>query len=93
MKIELFAVLDGAAERFLEIFCAPTIEFAIRGFREACAKDGHQFRKFPEDFALFHVGTFDCELGAIEPKTAHKIAMATSFVHEGPQLDQGAEVQ
>ncbi len=91
MKIELFAVLDQAAERFLEIFCAPTIEFAIRGFKEACGKEGHQFQKFPEDFALFHVGTFDCELGAIEPRSAHKIAIAGSFVPEGPQLASEVE--
>ncbi len=84
MKMELFAVLDQAAERFLELFCAPTLEFAIRGFREACGQEGHQFRKFPEDFSLFHVGTFDCELGVIEPIVAHKIAMATSC---GPQLE------
>lgn len=91
MKIELFSVLDSAAERYLEIFCAPTLEFAIRGFREACGKEGHQFQKFPEDFSLFHVGTFNAELGAIEPIPAHKIAIASSFVHEGLRLDQGEE--
>ncbi len=85
MNIELFAVLDQAAERFLEIFCAPTLEFAIRGFREACGQEGHQFQKFPEDYALYHVGTFDCELGAIEPIKAHKIAIASTFVH-GTQI-------
>ncbi len=82
MKHELFAVFDAAAVRFLEIFCAPTLEFAIRGFKEACGTDGHQFSKFPEDYSLFHVGTFDAELGAIEPMTAHKIAVAASFVGE-----------
>lgn len=85
MKTELFAVLDQAAERFLEIFSAPTLEFAIRGFKEACTTEGHQFQKFPEDYALYHVGTFDCELGAIEPIQAHKIGMASSYVG-GPQI-------
>lgn len=87
MTIELFAVMDQAAARFLEIFCAPTVEFAIRGFREAVGKEGHQFQKFPEDYALYHVGTFDMELGAIEPKKAHKVATATAFIHFTEEVD------
>lgn len=84
--IELFSILDAAAERYMDPFCAPTIEFAIRGFKEACSIKDHQFSKFPEDYSLFHIGTFDPELCQIDPCIAKKIAVASSFVHGG-QLD------
>lgn len=77
---ELFSVYDQAANMFLEPFPAPTIEFAIRGFREACERDDHQFSKFPEDYALYHVGSFNPEDGLIVSVTASKISMASNFV-------------
>ncbi len=86
MNVELFSVLDQAAERFIDPFPGITIDFAIRGFKEACMTEGHQFAKFPEDYALYHVGSFNVELGELIPKQANKIAMASSFVH-GAQLD------
>lgn len=81
--IELFAIFDSAAVRFIEPFPASTVQVAIRGFQEACSKEGHQFEKFPEDYTLFHVGTFDPEKGEIESwSDLRKVAMATSFVHD-----------
>jgi len=85
--IELFAIFDSAAERYIEPFPGSTLEVAIRGFREACEKEGHQFHKFPEDYSLFHVGSFDPELGVISGLTPRKIAQATQFVHGVPQLE------
>ncbi len=86
MRVELFAVQDAAANRFIDPFPAPTVEFAIRGFKEACGTEGHQFGKFPEDYSLWHVGEFDAELGLISPLTPRKLATASSFVH-GAQID------
>lgn len=83
MNIEIFAVYDSAAERHLDPFTGPTIEFAIRGFREACTTDGHQFKKFPEDYVLYHVGTFDTVLGQVTgmPNTV-KLAIASQWANE-----------
>lgn len=79
--IELFSVMDQAARRFMDPFPAPTIEFAIRGFREACSTDGHQFGKFPEDYTLWHVGSFDPDLGVIVTITAAKLAIASAYTN------------
>ncbi len=93
MNVELFAVYDAAAEKYMDPFPAPTIDFALRGFKEACRQKDHQFEKFPEDYSLWHVGSFDASLGTLEGMTARKIAMATSFVH-GAQLEiEGGEAQ
>lgn len=85
MTTEIFTVFDQAAARYMDPFPAPTIEFALRGFRQACLEPEHQFAKFPEDYALYHVGSFDGELGVIKSITGHKIANASSMI--GPQID------
>ncbi len=78
--IELLSVFDMAANRYMDPFAAPTIEFALRGFSEVCRTPEHQFSKFPEDYALYHVGTFDPELGTIEAEQPRKIAQASAYV-------------
>lgn len=87
MNVQIFSIFDMAAKRYMDPFTGPTIEFALRGFKEACTTAEHQFNKFPEDYCLYHVGTFDADLGAITPLEARKIAMASSFV----QLDLDIE--
>ncbi len=79
MLSELFSVWDAAANRYMDIFCAPTLEFAIRGFSEACQQTDHQFWKYPEDYALYHVGTFKPDTGEIDVFPARKIAMANAY--------------
>ncbi len=88
MKQDIFAVFDMAIEAFLEPFAAPSIGFALRSFGEACEKEGHQMQKHPEDYCLYHVGTFEeGVLAGFEPR---KIAMASSYVNHGPQLEEQA---
>lgn len=76
---EIFSVYDAAAARFIDPFVAPTIEMALRGFREVCTHEGHQFQKFPEDYNLFHIGHFDAEKGEVQHIVAVKIAMAMDY--------------
>ncbi len=85
MNVEIFSVRDDAADRYMDPFVAPTVQFAIRGFEEACIQPDHQFNKFPDDYVLYHVGSFDPELGVIHEMNAHKVAMAVSFVDRSPK--------
>ncbi len=80
MTTELFSVFDAAANKFIDPWPGPTVEFALRGFREACEQEGHQFRKFSEDYVLYHVGTFKTDSGEMEGFPPRKIAMASSYV-------------
>ncbi len=73
---ELFAVLDMAAERYNDPFPAPTVAMALREFTRACQNPELDLHKFPEDYALYHIGTFDPTLGEITPLIPHKIANA-----------------
>lgn len=62
----LFTVFDSAARAYLQPFFSSTVEEAIRSFREAVNTEGHQFNKFPEDYALYCVGEFDQATGVLK---------------------------
>jgi len=83
-----FTVYDSAARRYLEPFFAETVEVAIRMFRTLCNRPEHQFAKFPEDYALFHIGSFSQETGMLESFVApHSLGVAIQFVTpRGPEV-------
>ncbi len=76
----LFTVWDSAAGCFLDPFVAPSIEFAIRGMREAVNTEGHQFAKFPEDYTLFMIGEFDAVTGALTGQEPQSLGVAVTFI-------------
>ncbi len=78
----IFSVWDSAAGMFLDPFVAPTIEFAIRGMREAVNTEGHQFAKFPEDYTLFCVGEFDPVGRDLRGQEPQSLGVALSFVNK-----------
>ena len=82
MEQFIFTVFDSAAGAYLEPFFAPSIEFAIRGFREAVNKKDHQFNKFPEDYTLFQVGAWDPKKGVLEPCAPHSLGVALAFIEK-----------
>lgn len=75
-----FTVYDSAAGRYLEPFTAPSIDFALRGFREAVNTEGHHFGKFPSDYTLFHIGEFDPETGQMQGMEPRSLGVAITFV-------------
>lgn len=87
-EMEAFCVYDSAAELYLEPFFAPTIEVAIRGFREAVMKEGHQFNKFPADYTLFHIGSFSGSTGMFTVGTPHSLGVALTFLPGGPVIEE-----
>lgn len=88
MSCEVFTVYDSAARRYMEPFFAETIEVACRMFRALCSKPEHQFNKFPEDYVLFHIGSYSGESGMLVPLEApHSLGVALTFLPRGPQLE------
>lgn len=82
-----FTVYDSAAKAFLEPFFAPTIESAMRSFREVVNREGHQFNRFPEDYTLFHCGEFSQETGRFTAITPHSLGVALTFLATTPSLE------
>lgn len=81
MNRYFFSVFDSAAKMFMDPFMAPTVEFAIRGFREAVNRKDHQFNKFPGDYTLFIVGEFDPERAQLIPQEPASLGVALTFVN------------
>lgn len=80
METHIFTVYDSAAERYLEPFMAPSVAFALREFKSAANSEGHQFAKFPSDYTLFYVGTFDASTGKIEAKEPTSLGVAVTMI-------------
>ena len=84
MNQELMVVFDAKVERFLEPFAAPSVAFALREFTRAANGEG-QVALYPEDYTLFHVGTFNAESGEITAQSPRSIAVAITLVRSEPE--------
>lgn len=80
MDTHIFTVYDSAAGAYLEPFHAPSIDFAIRSFRQAVNTPEHQFATFPEDYTLFYIGRFDPMSGQITGQEPTSLGVAITFV-------------
>lgn len=66
MKRLLFAVRDRVALVYMAPFLEVTEAAALRAFSDAAADQQTQLSKHPEDFDLYHLGSFDDSDGAFE---------------------------
>lgn len=58
MILQVMAAYDKKARAYLQPFYSSHADVALRSFRQAANQPGHQVCEHPEDFALFHLGTF-----------------------------------
>lgn len=89
MEKHLFSIFDSAAGAYLDPFVAPSVEFAIREFRRAVNKPDHQFNRFPEDYVLFYVGSFDSASGDLVGKVPQSLGVAVTFMDRMEVVDNG----
>lgn len=82
MDKHLFTVFDSAAGAYLDPFVAPSPEFAIREFKRAVNEEGHQFNRFPSDYTLFYIGTFDPLSGNLNGQSPTSLGVAITFVEQ-----------
>lgn len=66
MKAMLFAVHDSKTEAFMPPFVASTPGEAERNFRNACSDPESTLHKFPQDFNLYLVGSWNNQAGLVE---------------------------
>lgn len=76
MILKVFSIYDGKIKSFLKPFVDQHTGQALRSFEEACREPSSPFAKFPSDFVLYEVGTFDSETGNLESYSP-KIQIAT----------------
>ncbi len=59
MLVQIFSVYDSKVEAYLQPFFMPTKGAAMRAIADTLTIVDHQFAKHPEDYTLFHLGSFD----------------------------------
>ena len=58
-KRQVFSIYDSKAEAHLQPFFMDTVGMATRAVQDCLSDPEHQFNRHPEDYTLFHLGTFD----------------------------------
>jgi len=85
MILKMFAIHDGKINAFMRPFLDQHTGSALRSFEEACTEPTSPFAKFPTDFVLYEVGTFNVETGEIVSYSP-KIQLATPIQFTKPKM-------
>lgn len=97
MKLEIFAVYDSKAEAYIQPFFQAKINQAKRVFQNAAQDIKHAFGRNPEDYTLFHLGSWNDENAILSPnKTPISLGTAQEFQNKellDPQLDLVEAIQ
>lgn len=59
MKLEVVSVFDRALQAFGRPVFVQTTGQAIRSFMDECSDEKSEIAKHPEDYELFHLGSWD----------------------------------
>lgn len=76
---QVIAVYDAKAEIFTQPVFTVAIGEAVRSFQDEVNNPQSQFSKHPEDYTLFHLGTYD--------ETSAKFDLLTAPVSLGAALN------
>lgn len=66
MKHIIFTVYDQKAKAFITPFFMHNDDLALRIFKECANSEQHMFGKYPTDFILYRIGTFEDTTGGCE---------------------------
>lgn len=78
--MRIYSIYDAKAECFMQPFYTLTAGQAERSFTEACNDPSTVFCKYPDDFTLFELGSFDDATGKFTLKeTPKSIGLALHF--------------
>lgn len=89
MKLEVFTLFDAATKLYGHPFYSVSAGDACRSFQAACADPNSKLSKFPKDFALFHIATYDDASAQFDPvipprhlMSAHECVRSVSEVNQ-----------
>lgn len=81
--LKVFSVRDEKIGIYMKPFMDAHLGNALRSWTEACNEPQSPFCKYPTDFTLYEVGTFDDLEGRLIPLTVpHKISTASEVIRE-----------
>ncbi len=86
MIIKVFTVYDSKAEAYLQPFYSQSKGSAIRSFQEAVNDPKSNIGKYPADFTLFELGSFDdsnCRF--VLNSTPTNLGLGLEFLNDGSE--------
>lgn len=83
MLQKLFTVHDIKASAYLPPIACRTSGEAMRSFESECRNENSQFNKFPADFTLYEIGTWDQLTSEIKMlEKPHPLVSASEYVKQ-----------
>lgn len=79
-KLEMYSVKDTKSQLFGMPHFQQSDGVAIRSFSTACEDQNTDLNKYPSDFSLYHVGSYDISTGNVSPASPRQICNASEFV-------------
>lgn len=84
---KIFSIYDTKAETYSAPFTKLTVGLAVRDFTDAANNADNMIGKYPHDYALFEIGTFDETSGKIENYSANiNLGLAVEFLKPDENL-------
>lgn len=90
MELKIYSIRDSKGEFYHPPFYSRTHAEAERNFAQLTSDDKSMISKYPQDFDLYYLGTFDQNLGKIVSlDTPHHIVKAVNIPsrQDGSQLN------
>lgn len=85
MKLNVFTIRDNQVNAFSQPFFSPTNGSALRAFADHVNEAGTPANKHPQDFALYHLGTYDDTTGRFENNEVPQLlGQATEYKEKQP---------
>ena len=79
MLKKIYTVYDHAAKAYMQPFFQDTAGMEIRGFTEVANDPEHSIGKYPSEYTLYHIGTYDDQNGHIECITPEPMGNALEY--------------
>lgn len=81
MLMQMVAIRDTKAAAWMNPLFFQTKAQAIRAFGDAVNDPQGEFQKHPEDYQLYHVGTFNPETGDVIGTPPEVLGIGTNYLH------------
>jgi len=65
--MRIFSIYDTKAKFFTQTIAEKNSASAERNFKTAVNTDGTDFKRYPEDYELYELASFDNETGIVSP--------------------------
>jgi len=87
MKLDIFAVYDVKAGSYATPFFAPNISHAQRSFAFAANDSNTDVNRYPSDFSLWHLGTFNAETAEFDLVPPFQLCLAVALLNRDEVSD------